>query len=221
MATEQKASLTLKQRLFVEHYLGEFKGNATAAARAAGYRKPSEQGYENLRKPQIRAAIDEWLNAHSLTAAQVLAGLSQQANATLEHFLVFEEDGSLRIDLTTEQAKANLHLLKNAKVKRRTGGTGENAWVEVVTEIELHDVQTALVALGNYHGLFRRSAAPVGASVTTLSTDGRSSVTVSGYDTTEVRLLALHNDLIRQALTEAEVDIPDNLLVTNTEDEGR
>ena len=29
--------LTTKQQLFIEHYLGEAKGNATQAARMAGY----------------------------------------------------------------------------------------------------------------------------------------------------------------------------------------
>jgi len=31
------AELTYKQKLFVEHYLGEANGNATDAARRAGY----------------------------------------------------------------------------------------------------------------------------------------------------------------------------------------
>jgi len=49
--------LTEKQRRFCEAF-AENGGNAFAAARAAGYRKPKQQGSENLEKPGIRAAID-------------------------------------------------------------------------------------------------------------------------------------------------------------------
>ena len=47
--------LTVKQQKFVDAYCG----NATEAARVAGYKQPEAQGYENLRKPQIQAAIDD------------------------------------------------------------------------------------------------------------------------------------------------------------------
>ncbi|MEM6532951.1 MAG: terminase small subunit [Myxococcota bacterium] len=56
-------TLTEKQRRFVEAYLGEACGNATEAARQAGFagsRTTLQQvGHENLRKPHIRDAIDE------------------------------------------------------------------------------------------------------------------------------------------------------------------
>ena len=52
-----KATLTPKQQRFVDEYLTDL--NATQAAVRAGYsaRSASEQGYDNLRKPQIQAAI--------------------------------------------------------------------------------------------------------------------------------------------------------------------
>ncbi len=49
--------LTEKQQRFVDYYI-ETKGNATEAARRAGYKKPNPQGSENLAKPSIKAAID-------------------------------------------------------------------------------------------------------------------------------------------------------------------
>lgn len=49
--------LTEKQTRFVDYYI-ETKGNATEAARKAGYKKPNPQGSENLAKPSIKAAID-------------------------------------------------------------------------------------------------------------------------------------------------------------------
>jgi phage terminase small subunit len=50
--------LTEKRRRFVEAYMGQAKGNATEAARIAGYAKPTEEGYRLLRNAQVRAAID-------------------------------------------------------------------------------------------------------------------------------------------------------------------
>ncbi len=44
---------TLKQQRFV----GAYNGNATEAARKAGYRQPRQMGAENLSKPYIRDAV--------------------------------------------------------------------------------------------------------------------------------------------------------------------
>ena len=53
--------LTPKQRAFVDAYTGEARGNATEAARMAGYRGNDTTlgsvGAENLTKPAIRNAI--------------------------------------------------------------------------------------------------------------------------------------------------------------------
>jgi len=55
VAPKDSDKLTLKQQLFVEAYLGEAKGNATEAARIAGYKGNeitlAAVGAENLRKP--------------------------------------------------------------------------------------------------------------------------------------------------------------------------
>ncbi len=53
--------LTEKQRKFVEAYMGKAAGNATEAARIAGYKGSATTlasvGAENLRKPQIKEAV--------------------------------------------------------------------------------------------------------------------------------------------------------------------
>jgi phage terminase small subunit len=55
--------LTLKQKRFVEAYLGEANGNATEAAAIAGYEGERKSlrviGARNLKKPSVRLAIDE------------------------------------------------------------------------------------------------------------------------------------------------------------------
>lgn len=52
-------ALTPKQQRFVEEYLVDL--SAAAAARRAGYkvRRPDQQGYELLRKPEIVSAIQD------------------------------------------------------------------------------------------------------------------------------------------------------------------
>ena len=53
-------SITERERRFVEHYMGDAAGNATQAARLAGYSKKTarKQGSRLLTKGHIRAAID-------------------------------------------------------------------------------------------------------------------------------------------------------------------
>jgi phage terminase small subunit len=62
--------LTEKQRRFVEAYMGKAAGNATEAARLAGY-KGSENtlkavGSENLTKPDIAAAVKKRVESDPL-----------------------------------------------------------------------------------------------------------------------------------------------------------
>ncbi|WP_283699103.1 terminase small subunit [Clostridium perfringens] len=53
--------LTPKQRAFADYYIE--LGNATEAARRAGYKKPNVQGSQNLEKLSIKSYIDERINA--------------------------------------------------------------------------------------------------------------------------------------------------------------
>ena len=66
MSVQQKKKLTLKQHRFVVAYMGEAKGNATQAARIAGYSGSDNTlrtvGQENMTKPAIISAIEEYKN---------------------------------------------------------------------------------------------------------------------------------------------------------------
>lgn len=53
--------LTPKQKAFADYYIE--LGNATEAARRAGYKKPNVQGSQNLEKLSIKSYIDERVNA--------------------------------------------------------------------------------------------------------------------------------------------------------------
>jgi hypothetical protein len=75
--------LTLKQRLFVDFYLGAAKGNGVEAAKRAGYRGSPNTlhavAVENLRKPTIQAAIADALRASAMQRDEWLARLSTLA----------------------------------------------------------------------------------------------------------------------------------------------
>ncbi len=138
------ADLTDKQRLFVEHYVACL--NAAEAARRAGYAEASARqiGYENLTKPDIRAAIDAAMGALALPKAEIVGRLAAHARADLGDFLSVRGKG-VTLDLKRAKELGLTSLLK--KYSRTKEGT---------VTIELYDAQSALVKLGETYGLFRQ-----------------------------------------------------------------
>ena len=74
--------LSVKQKLFVDYYI-QTKGNASEAARKAGYSPKTAyaMGIENLKKPSIQAAIQartaELENERTATTQEVLEYLAE------------------------------------------------------------------------------------------------------------------------------------------------
>ncbi len=146
-------NLTPKQRLFVQHYLACFNG--AEAVRLAGYKttRPDQQAYENLRKPEIKAAIQE-ATREIMPAAEVVQRLADQARGSLQCFMRRDSDNELAgFDLGDEKP---LHLIRKLKMtRRREKGRDKNDDVIIETiDIELYDAHAALVDLGKMHGLF-------------------------------------------------------------------
>jgi phage terminase small subunit len=146
-------ALRSKQLAFIDAYLSHW--NATKAAIDAGYSERSAYsiGSENLRKPEIQAAIAARLDALKMSADEVLTRLTQQARGSMAPFIRRDADGDLYgFDLSDTQP---LHLLKKASVTRRRqkDDHDEIVTVETVT-IELYDAQAALQLLGRHHKLF-------------------------------------------------------------------
>jgi len=146
--------------LFVAYYLGKANGNATEAARMAGYAEPNTQGPRLLVNVGIRAAIDAKLDRVAMSADEVLARLSDIASADPADFIDFDpppkpppknpddpdepdawEDVGLRLRLDLAKRRGKTHLIKSIKA----GKYG--------LSIELHDAQAALEKLAKYHGL--------------------------------------------------------------------
>ena len=83
--------MTLKQELFVEAYIGPANGNATKAAKIAGYKGNDHTleviGAENLRKPEIASRVRARVEQAAMSADEVLAELSAIARADWREFL--------------------------------------------------------------------------------------------------------------------------------------
>jgi len=133
--------LTVKQKAFVSHYIETL--NATEAARRAGYRGSdnvlSVTGYDNLRKPKIREAIDQVLEERLMSPLEVLTRLSQ---------IVEGDIGSLMTDgppyhLDMRKIKANGHLVSSLK-RDLTGRVN----------VQMHNKLRAIELMGKYHDLF-------------------------------------------------------------------
>lgn len=151
-------SLTGKQRAFIEAYLTHF--NATQAAKDAGYQTEDENtfaaiGYENLRKPQIREAIDQRLAERAMTANEVLWRLAEQARANMADFV--NEFGGVNWQAVQEQG----HLVKKTAKTEGEKSTSER--------IELYDAQSALDKLARTHNLYKDQSQVINIDVGSLT----------------------------------------------------
>lgn len=143
--------LRKKQIAFVEEYLRDF--NATQAAIRAGYSPKTAYsiGAENLKKPEIAAAINAHLEALKMSADEVLIGLASHARGTMQDFVQINADtGEPWIDFRQAVAKDQMHLVKRFKVKKKKGVD----WTETEIEVELYDAQRAKELIGRHFGLF-------------------------------------------------------------------
>ena len=144
--SENLKELSYKQRVFVEAYLEGW--NATRAAAAAGYVNPKQQGSRLLTYVDIQAEIDKRLSEMAMSANEVLARLSEQAEVNIGEFvkkeILIDDDGheDYVIRLDWDMVKDKGHLIK--KITHNNFGP----------IIELHDGQAALVHIGRYHKLF-------------------------------------------------------------------
>ena len=149
---EKIVQLTEKQRVFVERYCVHF--NATKACKESGYSEETsrQMGSENLSKPYISDAINAKLRVLSMSAEEATKRLTDMGRGSIESFLDIDENGRTVIDLSTDQARENLGLIK--KIKQIKKEFSDGAIIEITNEIELHDSKDAILNLLKLHGKF-------------------------------------------------------------------
>lgn len=145
-------ALTKKQKLFVEEYLIDL--NATQAAIRAGYSPDTAYsiGQENLKKPEIKNAIDKALAERSrrtgINQDRVLMELARIALLNPANVVDFDE-ATIREDATVD----DLAAVASVKVKRFPTKEGEG----IEREIKFYNKNKALDALGRHLGMFQNN----------------------------------------------------------------
>lgn len=145
-------SLTPKQQRFVDEYLIDL--NAAGAARRAGYseRTADRQGHENLRKPEIAAAIAAAQQTRAarvgLTSDDVLRELAILGQSSVWNYAI---DDYGQVTLTSSVPPEAIRAVASIKRKIKHQGAGR---VEYETEIKLWDKNSALEKAGKHLGLF-------------------------------------------------------------------
>jgi len=191
---EWESELTAKQRAFVREYLIDL--NATQAAIRAGYSSDTAGaiGAENLKKPQIEAAISAAMNLRAertdITADRVLKELAKIGFADIrkairwESALVTEEDNPDGGDI------AVIKRIVTNQVQLVSSDDIDDDTAAAISEIsqntnggiklKLHDKKAALVDLGRHLGLFTDNVAmkhdvsdPLAALLSDIASTGR------------------------------------------------
>lgn len=154
--------LTRKQSLFVAEYLVDL--NATQAAIRAKYSPKSATwiGYANLRKPAIRAAIEEKqarrLAQVDLRAEEALRELARIGRARLLDYVRFDADGKPQIDVSRLSSDETAGL-SEVTVEEFTTGHGEDRREGRRTTVKLHNKIAALDKLVRHLALLGERAA--------------------------------------------------------------
>lgn len=191
---EWESELTAKQRAFVREYLIDL--NATQAAIRAGYSSDTAGaiGAENLKKPQIEAAISAAMNLRAertdITADRVLKELAKIGFADIrkairwESALVTEEDNPDGGDIAVIKRIVTNHvqLVSSDDIDDDTAAAiseisqNTNGGIK----LKLHDKKAALVDLGRHLGLFTDNVAmkhdvsdPLAALLSDIASTGR------------------------------------------------
>jgi hypothetical protein len=164
--------LTPRRAAFVDYYLKT--QNATESARLAGYKQTEEAlavtGYRLLRSAKVQAELRRRLKKHILSADQVLESLSNHAKADIAD--VLEPDGSF--DLGSAKRRGKSSLLRKLKVKHRYEKAADGELTPVIEhEFELHDAQSALKTLAQYHGLLIERSENLNLNLTLVSDEER------------------------------------------------
>ncbi len=133
---------TIKQQKFTEEVLKD--GNATRAARVAGYKHPNVQGAQNLAKLSIQKRIQARLEDSKIQTNEVIGTLASHMRADIAEILPDNE-------VLKRAKKAGLsHLIKKMKTTERYTKDGEHV---VTHEFEMYSAQEAAKQLCAVFGL--------------------------------------------------------------------
>ena len=139
--------LTIKQRLFIDHYIVCMNG--TEAARLAGYEGDTAtlavMASQNLRNHNVLRNLNTRLESFAMSANEVLIHLTDIARGDIADTL----DSSGGIDPLEAKRRGKSHLIKRFKTKQITSEDQDI----YETEVEMYDRLDALKTLAKFHSL--------------------------------------------------------------------
>lgn len=143
--------LSVQHRKIVEAYVGPARGNARLACELAGIQRSNPNAFyilahRILNKPEVKAAVQAWLEAYSMPATEVTARITDYAHINAAVFYeVDPTSGKLKLkdkfDPVTWQACA--HWVKAIKTDEKGN----------VIDLQLHSSFDALKELARIHKL--------------------------------------------------------------------
>lgn len=144
-----------QEQQFVVAYAGRARGNATLAAQMAGiggsYSAQSSRASTMLRIPRIRSALDAWLEAFCMSAAQLTGQIVDMCQVNMGPFIQRLKDGTLKVRVPSDEAwEAHKHWIKGITCDPRSGQ---------VIDVQLHDAAAARRDLAKIMKLY--SDAPI------------------------------------------------------------
>src|SRR5262245_39138560 len=146
--------LTPKQQRFIAEYLIDL--NATQAAIRAGYsaKTAEQQGYENLRKPEIAAAVAagraRQLEKAELTSVQTLEAIRRQVCGDVRR--LFAAHGQIKP--ITELSAEDAALIGGFEVIIKNAAAGDGH-TDPIHKIKLKDQARYVEMAAKYFGLLR------------------------------------------------------------------
>lgn len=152
----KKRGLTKKQKIFCHEYILDW--NATRAAKEAGYseKTAAETGYENLRKPQIKAYIEEiQKNLEKEAGISPLRVLNEYSKLAFHSIADLHQSWIDRKDFEdlTDDQKACISEIHTRVVKRNIGTKEEPEIVNVEEiKVKLYDKGAALADIAKMLG---------------------------------------------------------------------
>jgi phage terminase small subunit len=122
----------------------------------ASYESAAVSASEWLKKPNIKAAIDQFLDDNLMGEKETMWRMGAIAKADLLPFICTGEDGFVYFDLSDPQAMEFNFLIKEMETKRerRIEGKGKDAetWEGEWVRVKLHDAYAALRDIAKMHG---------------------------------------------------------------------
>ena len=149
-STGQPKKLTLKQELFVNAYLGVAHGNATEAARIAGYKRPHPEGSRLLRNATIAARVSQKLEDAGITADAILAELADVGFADWRDFVEI-----VARNKKGEPVKVKFDLTNKVKSLELLGKHHQLFTEKQQIDIDIRDHRVIGVAQSQLDGMFR------------------------------------------------------------------